>query len=71
MHQHILQACVLLALYRCAGKWVSIEQIASRMGVAREHILPVCTELSAHAQVRHTVVDSRDLYASCVVCAGE
>ena len=66
MHQLALEACVLIALYRCAGDWISIEQIAARLGVARERALSVCTDLSAHARVRHSVVDGHDVYASCV-----
>jgi len=64
MHQLALEACVLIALYRCAGEWVSIEQIAARLGVARERALPVCADLSAHARVRHRVVEGHDVYAS-------
>jgi hypothetical protein len=66
MHEHALEACVLITLYRCAGEWVSIEQIAARLGVAGERALAVSAELALHAQVRHTVVDGHDMYASCV-----
>jgi hypothetical protein len=64
MHQVALEACVLIALYRCAGEWVSIEQIAARLGVARERALAVCAELSTHARVRHSVMEGHDMYAS-------
>jgi hypothetical protein len=66
MHQLALEACVLIALYRCAGEWISCEQIAARLGVARERALAVCSDLSAHARVRHSVVNGHDMYASCV-----
>jgi hypothetical protein len=65
MNQDPIQACVLIALYRDAGEWVSIEQIAARLGVAYERALAVCTDLARKAQVRHTVVEGHDLYASC------
>ena len=66
MHQLALEACVLMALYRCAGQWISIEQIATRLGVGRERVLPVCADLSTHARVRHSVVEGHDMYASCL-----
>jgi hypothetical protein len=66
MSQLALEACILIALYRSGGEWVSLEQIATRQGVACERALAVCTELVEHAQVRHTVVEGHDLYASCV-----
>ena len=66
MHQIALEACVLIALYRCAGEWVSTEQMAARLGVARERALAVCADLSAHARIRHSVMEGRDMYASCI-----
>lgn len=66
MHQLALEACVLIALYRCAGEWVSIEQIAARLGVARERALAVCADLSTHARVQHSVMEGHDMYASCI-----
>jgi hypothetical protein len=61
-----MEACILITLYRCSGEWVSIEQIAARLGVARERALAVCADLSTHARVRHSVVEGRDMYASCI-----
>lgn len=64
MYRYALEACILITLYRSAGNWVSIEQIAAHLGVARERALAVCTDLSTHAQVLHSVVEGRDVYAS-------
>jgi hypothetical protein len=66
MHHVALEACVLIALYRCAGQWISSEQIAARLGVTGARVLAVCGDLSARARVRHSVVMGQDMYASCV-----
>lgn len=64
MYRYALEACILITLYRCAGHWVSVEQIAARLGVARERALAACNDLSVDAKVLHSVVEGHDVYAS-------
>jgi len=62
MSRHGLEALILIAIDRRAGEWVTVEQIASRLGAARDRVLAVCADLAAQAQVQHARFDGHEAY---------
>jgi hypothetical protein len=60
--QHALKACVLMAIDGRAGEWLSVDQIAHRLGVACERVQAVCTELAEQAMVQQALFNGHPAY---------
>ena len=62
MSNFALKASVLIAIDRRAGEWLTVEQIASHLGVSSERVRPICTELAAQAQLHQCLSDGQAVY---------